>query len=96
MAVSDAMITKPGGLSISEALVTGLPLIFFNAIPGQEENNVKVLAVHQVGVSDCPVPEMADVLNNFREAPDDYREASYHAQHLGRPNAVQDILALTQ
>ncbi len=96
MAVSDAMITKPGGLSISESLVTGLPLIFFNAIPGQEENNVKVLATYQVGVSGRSVSEMADVLTNFRESMDEYREASYHAQQLGKPNAVKDILALIQ
>ena len=42
MAVSDAMVTKPGGLSICEALVSQLPLIFFNAIPGQEIGNIKV------------------------------------------------------
>jgi processive 1,2-diacylglycerol beta-glucosyltransferase len=94
MAVSEAMITKPGGLSISEALVTGLPLIFFNAIPGQEENNVKVLATYQVGVSGCSVPDMAGVLKEFQESTDSYREARSHAQRLGKPNAAKDILAL--
>jgi len=96
MAVSDAMITKPGGLSISEALVTGLPLIFFNAIPDQEENNVKVLAAHGVGVSHCPVEQMAAVLKHFQDAPEEYREARLKSQRLGRPNAVKDILALIQ
>lgn len=96
MAVSDAMITKPGGLSISEALVTGLPLIFFNAIPGQEDNNVKVLATYQVGISGKSVNEMAGVLQEFRQSMEAYRDASYHADHLGKPNAVHDILSLVK
>ena len=94
MAVSDAMITKPGGLSISEALVIGLPLIFFNAIPGQEENNVRVLAVYGVGVSGCPVSEMAHILKNFQMSSEDLSEARLRSRNLGRPNAAKDILAL--
>ena len=34
MAVASVMVTKPGGLSIAEALVKKLPMIFFSAIPG--------------------------------------------------------------
>ncbi len=94
MMVSDAMITKPGGLSISEALVTGLPLIFFNAIPGQEENNVKVLAVYGVGVSDCPVSEMAHILKGFQLSGEEHSAARLRSRNLGRPDAVKDILAL--
>jgi processive 1,2-diacylglycerol beta-glucosyltransferase len=94
MAVSDAMITKPGGLSISEALVMGLPLIFFNAIPGQEENNVKVLATYGVGLSGCPVVEMAQILKGFQMSSEDLSAARLRSHNLGRPNAVKDILAL--
>ena len=48
MSVADVMVTKPGGLSISEALVKKLPMIFFSAIPGQEANNIKVLKTYEV------------------------------------------------
>ena len=37
MAASDCIITKPGGLSTSEALAMRLPMILANPIPGQEE-----------------------------------------------------------
>ncbi|MEW5895460.1 MAG: glycosyltransferase [Candidatus Omnitrophota bacterium] len=93
MSVADAMITKPGGLSIAEALVTSLPLIFFNAIPGQEENNVKVLAVYRVGVSG-PVSGIVSVLRGFQDSPEEYRSARLRAQQLGKPNAAADILSL--
>jgi processive 1,2-diacylglycerol beta-glucosyltransferase len=38
-AISDILITKPGGLTISEAMATGLPMIFYKSLPGQEEEN---------------------------------------------------------
>ena len=49
MAVVDVMVTKPGGLSISEALVCQLPLIFFNVIPGQERFNVRIIRAIRSG-----------------------------------------------
>jgi processive 1,2-diacylglycerol beta-glucosyltransferase len=39
MAISDILITKPGGLSVSEALIKGLPIVIISPIPGQEERN---------------------------------------------------------
>ena len=39
MAVSDLIITKPGGLTSSEALAMGKPLFILNPIPGQEAAN---------------------------------------------------------
>ncbi len=43
MAVSDLMISKPGGLTISEALAMELPMVIYNPLPGQEEDNAKFL-----------------------------------------------------
>lgn len=43
MAVSDLMITKPGGVTTSEALAMGLPIFIFHPLPGQEEDNANYL-----------------------------------------------------
>ena len=43
MDASDFIITKPGGLSVSESLQKGLPMILFDPIPGQEEANADYL-----------------------------------------------------
>ena len=94
MAVSDVMITKPGGLSISEALVIGLPLVFFNAIPGQETNNIKVLNEYGVGISGCSIEEMAQVLNRLKGSAEELKNAKEKARSLGKPAAVKDIIAL--
>jgi processive 1,2-diacylglycerol beta-glucosyltransferase len=46
MAVSDLVLTKPGGLTTSEALATGRPLLVLNPIPGQEAANSDFLLEH--------------------------------------------------
>jgi len=43
MDFADIIITKPGGITVSEALSKGLAIIVVNPIPGQEERNVNYL-----------------------------------------------------
>ncbi len=43
MAVSNLLITKAGGLTISESLAMGLPMIIYRPIPGQETENTRYL-----------------------------------------------------
>ena len=43
MDFSDIIITKAGGMTISESLAKGLCIIITNSIPGQEERNVEYL-----------------------------------------------------
>nr|WP_319489804.1 glycosyltransferase [uncultured Caproiciproducens sp.] len=50
MHVSDLIITKPGGLTVSEALACNIPLAVFDAIPGQEEDNANFLLSHDMAV----------------------------------------------
>ncbi|CAH1211059.1 Processive diacylglycerol beta-glucosyltransferase [Paenibacillus plantiphilus] len=39
MDVSDLLITKPGGMTCTEGLSKGIPMLFYEPIPGQEEVN---------------------------------------------------------
>ena len=41
MQTSDVLITKAGGVTISEALASAVPLILLNPVPGQERENAK-------------------------------------------------------
>ena len=91
MAAADVMITKPGGLSIAEALVTGLPLIFFSAIPGQETQNIAVLKTYGVGISGCSIDEMAGVLKKFQDSPETFQAARAASRALGRPDASRQV-----
>ncbi len=46
MAIADLIVTKPGGLTSSEALAMGRPLFIINPIPGQEAANSDFLLEH--------------------------------------------------
>jgi processive 1,2-diacylglycerol beta-glucosyltransferase len=50
MAASTVLVTKPGGMSCTEALASGLPQVLFNPIPGQEEDNAAAMARYGAGV----------------------------------------------
>ena len=55
-AVVDVLVTKAGGLIISEGLAAGLPILLIDYLPGQEEGNVRYLLSH--GRRDLPwVPD---------------------------------------
>ena len=72
MSVADVMVTKPGGLSIAEALVKKLPMIFFSAIPGQEANNIKVLSTYEiVPQAQSTLPQIAQTIHEWVSDPQD-------------------------
>ncbi|MGG6314263.1 MGDG synthase family glycosyltransferase [Paenibacillus macerans] len=46
MDASDLLITKPGGMTCTEGLAKGVPMLFFESIPGQEEKNCEYFVNH--------------------------------------------------
>jgi processive 1,2-diacylglycerol beta-glucosyltransferase len=50
MAASTVLVTKPGGMSCTEALASELPQVLFNPIPGQEEDNAAAMVRYGAGV----------------------------------------------
>ncbi len=90
MAVSEMIITKPGGLTTSEALAMGKPLFILNPIPGQEAANSDFLlergaAGKVTRVEDLPY-RVAQLLGSKKLA-----EMGAAARALGRPSAAPDI-----
>ncbi|MFC0215599.1 glycosyltransferase [Paenibacillus chartarius] len=49
MDVSDLLITKPGGITCTEGMAKGLPMLFYNPIPGQEEENCQYFTEQGIG-----------------------------------------------
>jgi processive 1,2-diacylglycerol beta-glucosyltransferase len=50
MAISDLLITKPGGLTTSEAIAMELPMLLYKPLPGQERENAEFLVQQQVAL----------------------------------------------
>lgn len=70
---ADAIITKPGGVTISECLIKNLPIFVYDALPGQEEQNLQFLKkeglVHHLGNWDKagnPEEDILRLLKNIK------------------------------
>jgi processive 1,2-diacylglycerol beta-glucosyltransferase len=90
MAVADLLITKPGGLTSSEALAMGKPLFILNPIPGQEAANSDFLLEHGAAVKVNRVEDLPyrieQLLGTKKLA-----EMGRSARALGRPEAARDV-----
>jgi processive 1,2-diacylglycerol beta-glucosyltransferase len=94
MGAADVMVTKPGGLSIAEALVKKLPMIFFSAIPGQETNNIAVLKSSHACVDQMTVPEITNYIDDLSTSPQKLETLRSNLASLSKPSAVADIIKL--
>ena len=71
MSVSDLIITKAGGLTVSEALTKHLPLVIYKPIPGQEEENAHFVQRIGAGCVAGNEEELEQLLNRFLRHPED-------------------------
>lgn len=93
MAVSDLLITKPGGLTTSEALAQQLPMLLFEPQLGQERDNAAYLI--QKGVArPCEVERLPSQLNEMVQQPELLRRMREKAGECKQQNSAS--LALTQ
>ncbi|MFH1846964.1 MAG: glycosyltransferase [Candidatus Omnitrophota bacterium] len=92
MAISDLMITKAGGISVTEALNMRLPMILFGSIPGQEIWNEELLlkigaAERCKNVSDIPV-----IANKLLRSDGKYVLMKDGIDRIRRPDAADSII----
>lgn len=93
MMAADLAITKPGGLSTSECLVCGLPMLLVNPIPGQEERNAAFLLQEGVAVrADDPLT-LQFRLQKLLADPERLAAMRQRAVALGKPRAAHDVLS---
>jgi processive 1,2-diacylglycerol beta-glucosyltransferase len=91
MAVSSVIITKPGGLSISEILAMELFPIFISTIPGQEKANIEVLKKYNIGLSPKSIEELRNIILDFKENPRKLEILKKNIAYLRKPNALKEI-----
>ena len=95
MRAADCVLGKAGGLTVSESLACGLPMILVDVIPGQETGNANYVVSGNAGVlaedSTDVLEAMAHWLEKDRRL---YQEQAQNARRLGRPRAAFDIADL--
>lgn len=98
MAMSDLMVTKPGGVTTSEALAAELPLVLVSPVPGQEEENVSHLTQLGAAVLAVTPAEVHRAVLDLVTHPDRLEQMRDAAHRVGRAGAAArgaaEILAL--
>lgn len=97
MACADLVITKPGGLTTSECLALGLPMIVNSPIPGQEERNADYLLEQGVALKAFDAVTLEYRVQHLLAHPSQLAAMRARALALGRPRAgamvVEQVLA---
>ena len=91
MAVSSVLITKSGSNTLAEALVRGLPMILFEWVGGQEEDNPRYIAKAGAGVYCTHPAKIVNTLRDWLSAPDRLAQMSERAHRIARPRAAFDV-----
>ena len=91
MATSDIAITKPGGLTTSECLAMGLPMIVVSPIPGQEERNADFLLENGAALKACDGGALNYRGSILLNEPARLEELKKNTKRLGKPEAARTI-----
>ena len=95
MSISSLVVTKPGGLTISESLASSLPILVINPIPGQEEENAEFLEQSGVAIwlrkNDSPDIVISNLLKS-ETLLESMKEKTHNLAHINSTKDICEIL----
>jgi 1,2-diacylglycerol 3-beta-galactosyltransferase len=92
MKAADCVLGKAGGLTVSESLACGLPMILVDVIPGQETGNAELVVSGNAGARTRDSIEVLETMSHWLENDRSlYRQQAENARRLGRSRAAYDI-----
>lgn len=93
LAVADLFVGKPGGLSSSECMASGLPMALVNPIPGQETRNSDFLLEEGAAVRCNYETTVGTKIERILSDPARLPAMSAAARRISHPRAAQTIAA---
>ena len=94
MHIATLLVSKPGGLTTSEALAKQVPLVIVNPIPGQEAYNARYLLSQGAAVQ-AGAPEMVrQTVRDLLENPERLEALRRRNAELAHPRAALDVARL--
>ncbi len=92
MEASDIIISKSGGLTVSESLVKGLPMIIIRSIPGQEMRNAEIIEDANIGIRLSDVSQVTQEVEKMLEGDGRVlKQMRDNALKLAKPKAAEGI-----
>ena len=94
MDASDVVVTKAGGMTTSEALVKGLPMVIVAPIPGHERMNTDYIVSKGAAVEVKDIASLHEKLNELFDDPEKLKEMAANATRIARPESALDAALL--
>ncbi|HEY9078264.1 MAG TPA: glycosyltransferase [Anaerolineaceae bacterium] len=91
MRASDVLVTKAGPGTLCEAFISGLPMILYSRMPGQEDGNVTFVVRKGAGVWAPKPEEVTQALKNWLLHPEERYRAANISKSLAHPLAARQI-----
>ena len=91
MSISDIIITKPGGLTVSEALAKKVPIVIIKPIPGQESKNTEFLLKQGAALKAANEQDAAILVDNLCSAKGKLEDMKRNTEKIARPYSAINI-----
>ncbi|MBQ8275009.1 MAG: galactosyldiacylglycerol synthase [Clostridia bacterium] len=91
MDAADCIVTKPGGLTTSEALAKRLPMVIVNPIPGQEARNTQFLLNSGAAVATYDMCSADELVIRLMEEPRRLEAMRLSMEELGHPESTKNV-----
>lgn len=92
MKAADLLISKAGGLTTTEAITLGLPMLIVRPTPGQEDGNTDYLTKAKAGIYIKDIKEIGKIVNKVLKDPNKLKEMKRNSKNLAKPNASETII----
>ncbi len=91
MHACDVLLSKPGGLTSSEALAARVPMVLVKPLPGQEERNTRYLVSRQVAIRATSEAQLAAAVTSVLTSAERRAELADRIAALRRPDAAFSV-----
>lgn len=91
MSVSDVIFSKAGGLTVSECMAKGLPMVINKVIPGQEEDNVNYLVENNAAIKVSGTEGIVSALEGLVISPEKLASMKQACQKIGKPSSAESL-----
>lgn len=95
MSAADLLVTKPGGVTVSEAIAKRLPMFLFEAFPGQEEANQRFILNRGIGIATSPSTIRLQMDHFFRKTNSMTKRMKHLFSPLLSPYSAEEIVKET-
>lgn len=93
MACADLIVTKPGGLTTSECLAMGLPMIVNAPIPGQEERNADYVLESGAALKAVDETALCFRIQSLLKDPQRLQQMRSAAAQIAQPDAAKSVIS---